>query len=176
MNNGQESIAEEVYYLSQLAGVGCDEFAHQLYTTKIQFLANGVAQVIASFTVPQNSLFICTFIGLRTFPTYNDAQLVAAGGGDYRSDDLDVNGTAQAWLRVNAATIMPITAVPFAFTNRPVFFLFPADRLVELVATKVNATQPNIEEVHTTFHGYIVSIDLLNKINKQATRLQVSYS
>jgi hypothetical protein len=176
MNNGQESVAEEIFYLSKLACVNFDKFAHFLRGVKVDYAAGTDPTLLATFTVPNGATCILTFISLHTFPLFDDVNLVAAGGGDYRADDLDVSGTTKAWLEVNGVAAMSKDATAAMFCNRPILYAFNAGDVVEFWAQRIAGTIPTTLTVQFGFHGYLADTGLQPCLTTFNTRLEADFS
>lgn len=132
------------------------------------------AKTIATFTVPINAVYIVTFISLRSYPTYNETDLVLAGGGDYRADEFDIDGTTQAWLTVNGEPIMATDTVPSSFCNRPILKIFTQGNVVEFRVQRVG-TIPQAMELQATFSGYLAPVNNHETID-ETTRWQSVYT
>lgn len=135
-----------------------------------------VEKLILSFRVPQDAIYIVTFLGLRSFPTYNDAQLVAAGGGDYRSNDWDIDGTVKCFFEVNGEKIYAENSNDTSFINSPYFQIFNGGDLIEFSVIRPGVSIPAAMEIHLATHGYLAPVENYNKFQRVQTRVETAYT
>ena len=85
----KRSVAQQISDLAALAGVDCEDFAHRVYNSKVEFPSPATNTPILSIPAGNGAAIIITGIDIKTL--YNTAD--AALPGDFRStDDLNPYG------------------------------------------------------------------------------------
>lgn len=147
------SVAEEIQWLSKLAGIECFKWKHKIIARAVLDPIVVVPKKVNGFQVPENFTWVVTYIECRTFPlpVLNDP---TQGVGDFRSELFDENGQTTAYLTDNGVKMM--ASIPTTgFFNRPVLFAFSQKHNIEFWILRGLASLPGSLWVHTVINGYL---------------------
>jgi hypothetical protein len=168
------TIPEEKYFLAQLAQCSpCDDFQHLIIGGKIGVTAVLIPQVLLTYVVPENSTLIITRLGFRSIPVPNDASLTV---GDWRSDDFDASGKAQAFISVNGTPATTTIASTFLLFNRPVLFCFKAGVTVTVSVVRFAADPPPTFVAELALNCYLASPNMFDLLSNNITVIDAQYS
>lgn len=168
-------VAEEMHFLAQLAGcTRCEELKHLVIGAKIPVTADDSApQELLTYDVPPNFTLIVTRVGFRSVPEPDDAALTV---GDWRSDDFDASGNAQAFFTVNDTPVTSTIASTFILFNNPVLFCFKGGDHVGISIQRFAADPPPTFVAQLAVNAYLAPASAYDRLTNNLTQIEATYS
>lgn len=167
------SIPQEIYYLSKLTCIACGDFNHALVGAKVPSPSSTAATSLLTYTPPENLTWIVTRFNLRSIPPVNDPALTV---GDWRSEDYDASGTAQAYLQVKQRSVTAENASYFLLFNKPVLFAFQGGQRVDVVIKRAVGFAPPDEVIVLALNSYLAPPEAYDRLARNLTQIDATYS
>jgi hypothetical protein len=162
-NPPYQSLPVEMQRIAQLIHCDCKNLRPVTIAAKDTLAANTDAQTLLTYTVPANTTLVITRISGRFIPVPNDAAL---GAGDFRSGDVDAQGGALAFVKVNSTSRTGETTTYFALLNHEFFIAFGAGAIVTISIQRASATTPPTEVSLLALQGYLIPPQSLECITR----------
>lgn len=165
-------VAEQISYLSDIAGAKCTDFIHQIINSKVAFTAPTEANVFR-LTIPENQALIITGIDIKALYDTADAAL---DGGDFRSSfDLNPYGPYVGAGAVGTVRILiggsqyGATAFDIGVINAGIILVVLANQTFELAVNPQTPAGKNVTLV-SRMNVYLVPQEVGTEVTKSATQ------
>ena len=167
-------VAQQISYLSDMAGAKCSDFQHQLYNSKVAFTAPTEATIF-SIQVQENFALIITALDIKTLYDTADAALP----GDFRSSfDLNPYGPYVGAGAVGTVRLLvdgqQYGAVIFdiGVINAGVVLVVLGGRILTVLVNPLQPVGKNLTLV-SRLNAYLVPQTVGTEIKKNETQLIV---
>lgn len=152
-NQGEPwSIAKEIDYLAQLAGVHCWQLKPIILAASLPDSTASQPSTVLSYDVPFNFTLITTRVSFRSIPPVADPDLTVM---DWRSDEVDASGSAKAHWEVNGVPFTNVDAAYSPILNREHILAFAGGERASLVIEREAVAVPVSERYVIAVSGYL---------------------
>lgn len=166
-------VAEQINYLAQMSGFGCQDFQHQIYNSKVAFAGPGELNIF-NFQVNENMALIITAIDTKVL--YDTSDSVALPG-DFRSS-FDFNPYGP-YVGIGAVGTIRIfvdgqqygqTAFDIGIINAGVIFVVLSKRTIQVAINPLQPAGKNITLV-SRLNAYLVPQAVGTELKKNETQI-----